>query len=176
MRLFIAIPVPEQVKDALLKAQEQMMGSARLTPAKEFHLTLKFLGETEEKDLEEVKNRLEQVKVEKFDAFLNGIGVFPDEKMIRVVWAGVEPHEKITALQKEIENSLRGLFPEDSRFHPHITLARAKPAMDSSVFAEQLRKIEIAKTAFPVGSFSLIRSTLTPAGPVYATVKTFGRA
>lgn len=172
MRLFIAFDTDDEVKKELSAVQKKLRHS-KLNLTKEFHLTLKFLGEVEEESLAEIKQRLKKVSFEKFEAQLSNIGVFPSEDYINVVWIGLEPKEKITELQKKIEDSLEGLFPKDNRFHPHITLARVKFIEDKKQFKDNLKNIKVEKIKFSVAKFSLMKSTLTSEGPVYKVLEEF---
>ncbi|MBU4284575.1 MAG: RNA 2',3'-cyclic phosphodiesterase, partial [Nanoarchaeota archaeon] len=78
MRVFIAIEMPEEIKKILLDAQKQInTEKAKVRPAKAFHLTLKFLGEVEEKKAEEIKSALNEISFKQFKTALTEIGVFP---------------------------------------------------------------------------------------------------
>ena len=174
MRLFIAIELPEQVKEYLTNVQKQITGFKGKSVSKgQMHLTLKFLGEVPENKLELIKEKLKEVKVEKIDCFTTNIGFFPSENYIRVVWIGLEPKEEIIELQKEIDNELKELFSKDKRFHPHLTLARVKFVEDKEKFKENIKKIKLEKKEFSVDCFKLIKSTLTSDGPVYEVVRVF---
>lgn len=168
MRLFVAFDVSEEAKEELRRLQSELEKTdAKLNPVKEVHLTLKFLGEVEEDKIEEIKNRLKEIKSGKFTAQLSNTGVFPSENFVRVVWIGLEPKDRINALQQKIEQSLGGLFPKDERFHPHVTLARVKFVKDKKGFIETIKKLRPEKISFEVDSFKLVKSTLTGEGPVY---------
>ena len=65
------------------------------------------------------------------------------------------------------------MFPRDTRFHPHLTLARIKFVKDKQDFMDKLNKIPVKELEFSVKSFKLIKSTLTPEGPVYEDVAEF---
>ncbi|GAF84965.1 unnamed protein product [marine sediment metagenome] len=175
MRLFIAIELPAELKEYLKKLQNQLGGSdsAKMSLVKEFHLTLKFLGDVSEEKLDGIKSRLAAVEFSAFSALLDEIGVFPDEKRPRVVWAGLEPKEKIIELQQKVEEALKGLFPKDERFHPHLTLARVKFVKDKKEFSDKLKAISVDKKEFNISSLKLIKSTLTPEGPVYEELGSF---
>jgi len=173
MRLFIAFDVSEEVKDYLIDLQKHLPEDSKINLVKEFHLTLKFLGDVDDDKVDTIKALLSNINFTQFTAKTAGIGVFPDEKMIRVVWIGLEPKDNIVALQKEIENSLSDLFPKDTRFHPHLTLARVKFVKDKKDFLEKLKKIPAKEFEFSVKSFKLIKSELTPEGPVYEDVAEF---
>lgn len=174
MRLFIAIELPAEVKAHLAELQKKIDGHfSQLTLAKEVHLTLKFLGDVNEQKIAEIKQKLGKVDFGSFNAWLGKTGVFPGESYIRVVWIGVEPANSIIALQQKIEKSLAGLFETDTRFTPHLTLARVKFVKDKKAFVENLKKLEAEKKEFAVDSFKLIKSTLTPKGPVYEDIAEF---
>jgi len=176
MRVFIAVEMPEEIKKILLDAQKQInTKEARIRPAKAFHLTLKFLGEVEEKKIENIKSALKTIKFKKFDTALTEIGVFPNENYIRVVWIGLNDSEnKITSLQKEVDSKIEKLgFKKDTRFHPHLTLARVKFVEDKQGFIKNLKEIKIEKKAFQITEFKLIKSILTPEGPVYEDISVF---
>ena len=173
MRLFIAFDVSEEVKNYLVDLQKQLPKDAKLNPVKEFHLTLKFLGDMDDSKVDNIKALLSNVDFTQFTAKTSSLGIFPDEKTIRVVWVGLEPKDKITAFQKEIESALADLFPKDTRFHPHLTLARVKFVKDKKDFIDKIKKISIKEIEFPVNSFKLIKSNLTPEGSVYEDVAEF---
>ncbi len=169
MRLFIAFDVAEEVREHILKLQKQLTG-AKLTLAKNFHLTLKFLGEVTPTQLDQIKKKLANVKFRPFAAKLGGTGTFPSDKMIRVVWAEITPHDTISELQKQIDDALHGMFPKEKQFTPHLTIARVKMVEDKEQFAEQIKKLKVEPISFEVKEFKLIESTLTPEGPKYRDV------
>ncbi len=173
MRIFIAFDVSEEVKNCLIELQKLLPKGSKLNLVKEFHQTLKFLGDVDEDKIDKIKASLTNVNFTKFTAKTDGIGVFPDEKMIRVVWIGLEPKESINALQQEIESALLDMFPKDTRFRPHLTLARVKFVKDKKDFIDKIKKITIKEIKFPINSFKLIKSTLTPEGSVYEDVAEF---
>ena len=176
MRAFIAFEMPEEIKKILLDAQKQInTEKAKIRSAKAFHLTLKFLGEVEDKKIEGIKSALNGIKFKKFNTILTEIGVFPNESYIRVVWIGLNDSEnKITSLQKEVDSKIEKLgFKKDTRFHPHLTLARVKFVEDKQGFIKNLKEIKIEKKAFQITEFKLIKSILTPEGPVYEDISVF---
>ena len=173
MRLFIAFDVSEDAKSVLRDIQQKIKskGSALV---KEFHLTLKFLGEVEEKKVEEITTELSKIKFDGFDASLSGAGVFPSRSNIRVVWIGLEPRDKICALQKMIDDATKKLgIAMDKDFVPHLTLARIKFLDNKQEFLNAFDAVKAPKISFPVYSFKLIKSTLTPQGPVYEVLNKF---
>ena len=174
MRLFIALDFNE-FKDYFINIQDQIDKElAKVNFTSTFHLTLKFLGEVAEDKLPIIKKSLKKIKFEPFSIYLDKIGFFPNENYIRVVWIGLKPVDKINELQQKIDDSLISIFPKDKRFHPHITLCRIKFIKDKSKFIENLKNIEIEEKKTDIDKFKLIKSTLTPKGPVYEDLGVFG--
>ncbi|PIN86098.1 RNA 2',3'-cyclic phosphodiesterase [Candidatus Woesearchaeota archaeon CG10_big_fil_rev_8_21_14_0_10_44_13] len=174
MRLFMAFDVSEEAENELKRQQAALKKTdPGLGFTREFHLTLKFLGEVDEKLVGELKSRLSRIKFDAFTANLSDAGVFPSEDYIRAAWIGLEPKEKINALQQQIEGSLEGMFQKEERFHPHLTLARVKFIKDKKALIGGLKRMDVKKVNFRVDSFKLIKSTLAPGGPVYEVLEEF---
>ena len=173
MRTFIALNVSEEIKHHLLEVQETIFScqkqNFKASKAKEFHLTLKFLGEVNEKELDKIKSALQKVRFDKFELKLSGIGCFPSSSNIRVIWAGLLPDAEIKSLQKKIDDATSSIKC-DNNFHPHITLFRVKHVNDKDALKLALSKIKVKEILFSVDSFYLYKSTLTPCGPVYVVV------
>lgn len=172
MRLFIAIDFNE-LKDYFAHLQNLLPKNAKLSYTKAFHLTLKFLGEVQPNNADGIINILKNVKFRNFHVFLDGVGIFPSENYIRVVWVGLEPEDKILELQRNIDGSLRALFKKERDFKAHITLARVKYPEDKKLFIEQLKKIKVENKEIEVKQFKLIKSTLNPKGPIYGDLAVF---
>lgn len=171
MRVFVAVDLPEDVKNELVNAQKQLSqaaaAAARMSLVKDFHLTLKFLGEITPAKVDVVKSCLGKVKFKGFAAAVAGIGVFPSENYIRVVWTGIEPEDGFVRLQKLVDDALEKEFKKEKGFKPHLTLARVKFVSDKESFLKQLRLVEVKKIGFSVTDFKLKRSTLSNKGAVY---------
>ncbi len=172
MRLFIAIDFNE-LKDYFIELQKLLPLNAKLSLTKEFHLTLKFLGEVQPNNVEKIISALKNVKFHKFEVFLDSIGIFPTENYIRVVWVGLNPEEKVIELQNHIEKSLEKIFRKEKDFKAHITLARVKEPEDKKSFVEHVKKIKVESKKIGVKDFRVIKSTLTSKGPVYEDLAVF---
>ena len=172
MRLFIAMDF-NGLKDYFIELQNSLPKNAKLSLAKYFHLTLKFLGEVQPNKADKIINILKNIKFEKIDVFLGSIGIFPTENYIRVVWVGLEPEDKILELQKQIDDSLKHLLKKEKDFKAHITLARVKYPEDKKSFVEQINKIKVESKKIEIKDFRLIKSTLTPKGPIYEDLEVF---
>lgn len=156
----MAIELPKHVKDQVEEFKKWVRGRVKFVEKENLHLTLRFLGEV---DPNQVIKALEDVEFEPFTVKLEGVGFFPNEKFVRVVWIGVgKGSEEIERLHEEVEKRLG----KDERFVPHVTVARAKGRV------EVLKK-EFSSDEFEVGSFSLFKSTLTPKGPIYEVIASF---
>ena len=174
MRCFVAVDIPEDVKNALKTVQSDLRKSdMKGSFTKDFHLTLKFLGELTQEKVEFVKKSLSSVKFRKFATGLNAVGVFPGETYIRVVWVGLTPDDEVIKLQKSVDEELQKDFKKEKQFKAHLTLARVKYVADKERFMKQLKSIHIEKKDFTVNEFKLKRSTLTAEGPVYEDLEVY---
>lgn len=178
MRLFIAIEIPEDIKEYLIGVQEKIsneLAKVKWVSKPQMHLTLKFLGEVQPNTAEELKKELKKIKFEHFSVNLDSIGVFPGEDYIRVVWVGLKPEEKIIELQNDIDENLKNLFKKEKNFKPHITLGRIKfiEGKNKTKFIETTKNIKVEGKKIVIADFRLIKSTLTPNGPVYEDVGVF---
>ena len=173
MRLFIALDF-STLKDYLTEVQNSIKDLAKMTLPKDFHLTLKFLGEVPEDKISKIKETLNNISFNKFSVELDNAGFFPSESYIRVVWVGIKPIDKVNELQKLIDNSLSQIFSKDSRFHLHITIARVKFIKDKKQFIETIKSIKLENKKIDINDFRLIKSTLTPDGPIYKDLDVLG--
>lgn len=173
MRLFIAVDFNE-LNGYFAELQKLLPKNARLSLTKTFHLTLKFLGEVQPDTAEKVIEILKKIKFGPFSVFLDSIGIFPTENYIRVVWVGLKPEDRILELQSRIDESLKPLFKKEKEFKAHITLSRVKYPEDKEGFVEQIKKIKVENKKIDVKNFRLVKSTLTPKGPVYEELAVFG--
>lgn len=178
MRLFIAFELPENIVSELKKAQHTLVEKYRkeLKPVSSFHLTLKFLGDVD--DPENIMTALSQIKFNRFRTRLSALGFFPDEDYIKVVWAGLQPDNKIKDLQKQVDEAASFVETEKKGrqdFHAHVTLARVRflKDPDKKDFVKLVRSQKIPELEFEVSSFKLIKSELTPEGPVYEDLAEF---
>ena len=171
MRCFIAVDIPEDIKDKLRKIDfdERIVA---ITKPSDYHLTLKFLGEISESKLKRVKKELPKIRFKPFRLKLNKIEFFPKGmNFIRVVWIGVTPKRKIINLKENIDDALISLFEREKRFEPHITLGRVKTVRNKNKFME-IFDLKIERD-FKVNSFKLIKSELTENGVMYETLEEY---
>jgi 2'-5' RNA ligase len=170
-RLFVAVELPEAVKDQLVKLRADIRGASWVKPTG-YHLTLRFLGDgIEAEQLETIKDALADVRGQPHCKRLTGVGRFPPNAKCaaRVLWVGVSA-PALNALYRQVESAITGagFEPEDRDFHPHITLARLKsfkPEPKVDRFLEQHQRFSTPE--IPVTEFILFSSQLTPQGSIY---------
>lgn len=176
MRSFLAINLPRDLKEEIGKLVSGLNypGIKKVSP-ENFHITMRFLGEIDDRQAEAIKKKLGEIEAEKFKVSLDKICFFPNENRMRVIWIGVkEGQDKIINLQKEIDLRLEELgFPkEQNEFKPHLTIARIKFIKDKKRILEDAGCIKIEKS-FTAESFDLMQSILDRSGPEYSIVSRF---
>jgi len=180
MRLFVALEIPGEIRDALALVLKELRGFAPLAKwvrAENLHVTLKFLGETESDKVSAIANALGSIRSEQpITLEFRGLGFFPNEKRPRVFWVGMESSPNLKILAEEIDQRLHRLgFPlEDRPFTPHLTLARLNPPglppkLGYAVAENSSRNFGF----FTTREFHLIESKLKPTGAEYTTLQTF---
>lgn len=170
MRTFISVDLPEEIRKEVKKIQDNLPEfNGKKAELENLHLTLKFLGEISDDKVEEVKEKLRKIQIEKFPATIDRIGVFSD-KFVKIIWLHIDGFEK---LQKEIDNKLKGLFPSEKRFMSHLTIARVKSIKDKKEFLVKLKRIKIPKMKFIIDNFKLKKSTLTSEAPIYEDIEIY---
>ena len=180
IRSFLAIELPETVRDKIGKVQGDLKSShadVRWVSPEKIHLTLKFFGNIEEARIEPIIKAIENPvrNVTAVSLKVAGIGAFPRWKDPRVIWMGLSDEKGILIhLQKEVETELAkiGFDPEERVFQPHLTLGR----MSSSRGREELiQRMERYRTEefgnFRVERLILFKSDLRPTGPIYTPLR-----
>jgi 2'-5' RNA ligase len=143
MRLFVALDLPWEVKEDLSELSCNIPG-ARWVPTDNFHLTLRFIGEANRLQAEEIDLALASLRGRSFSFSLCGLGWFEKNGRANTLYAGVERNQDLARLQAKVETALHrvGLPPDRRRFTPHVTLARmdvpVTPALTSFVLANNL--------------------------------------
>ena len=167
MRVFISVEVPEEIREKAARLAEELPKDAvRPVKPENMHLTLRFVGEIPKDAVDRVKKKLGEVKFSPFVAKFRGVGVFPSENYVRVVWVGVES-EELLSLASEVKNAMKG-EKGDERFSAHLTIARVKRKIDARGFLEKHRNDEFGE--FEIKSFELMQSKLQPGKPPEYTI------
>lgn len=176
LRTFIAIDLNSEVRNRLKSVQELLEksgGDIRWVKPERAHLTLKFLGDTTPDQVEEIRGTLTSIAsaTDDFEVVFGSVGVFGPKKRPRILWVGVQKGlEQLRGLQKAIDRNLKkiGFVPETKEYSPHLTLGRFKSNKNAGALSEFMEK-HPQKDCGRLKAYAvhLIKSTLTPAGPVY---------
>ena len=166
-RLFSGIEIPEQIRGHLSMLRAGLNGARWIDP-ENYHITLRFLGDVDDRTAQEFADSLSVIRAEAFEIRLNNLGSFGGRKP-RAVWAGTAPSEALLRLQKAHERAARhsGLAPEARNFKPHVTLARLRGFSASAVAGFLEQNGGFASTPFTVARFVLFSSRASQGGGPY---------
>ena len=182
MRAFIAIELPEAIKDRLADAGASLRQAgikASWIKTGNMHLTLRFLADISEQDILRLSERLrvEYEGTESFTLNVEGLGAFPNLRRPSVIWAGLSPLEgPLSQVQEVAESAAReiGLEPDKKKFHPHLTLARIRDRRKAGDVAAEVERLDgFSGGEITVSSVSLFSSKLRPDGPLHTKIEEF---
>ncbi len=168
MRLFIALALPDDIKERLAGLQRGVK-EARWVKPENLHLTLRFLGELDGHQAHDVDAALTSLGGEAFSMRLAGLDGFGEGRKLRALWVGAEDPEPVKRLQAKVERAVQqaGIAPNGRKFIPHVTLARFKrapsPDLSSYLQSHSLFRSE----PFAVTEFVLFSSFLAREGSIY---------
>lgn len=155
-RLFIGLELTQMHKENLAEMDKRLrmfLKEGTIVSKDDFHLTLKFLGDTKVDRIPVIEEAMKNVseKVQLFLTEISGLGEFGQGSK-KMVWVGIKHKEKIAKLYELIEEELQALFFEKSEFPfvPHITLAK------DSTFIETIESIEDLKAKLTFGKLPLL--------------------
>ena len=179
LRSFIAFDVEDsEIVRRLTEAQMEIAKTGadlKLVEPKNIHITVRFLGNISPGMVNKIYGAMENVSFKPFQVEIKGLGAFPNLRFPRVVWAGIRKGaEELRNIFEQLEPQLRklGFQPDPKGFSPHITIARVKTGRNKAELARTLK--ELAEKEFGVMIAKCLRlkkSTLTPRGPIYTTLK-----
>lgn len=169
-RLFVGLRPPREIRAALIDTLHGI-DNARWQDDGQLHLTLRFVGEVESHRADDLAEALGRIAFEAFDLAIASVGIFKRKSVARTLWAGIEPSEPLTRLQRKVERCCQsiGLPAETRRFQPHVTLARLNSASGSPA-PWLTRNGGLKLGPWPVRQFVLFESTLHPEGSRYDPV------
>ncbi len=176
-RLFVALVPPAVVREEIAALATPLAG-VNWTPADNVHLTLRFIGETDEAQQARFEEALAHVRVEPFILPVGEVGMFPTRGPAKVLWAGVgNGHTRLHQLRKQVDEALLSV---DSRilmpgFHPHFTVGRVGYEYELKQLTRFLEEnAGFEAPPFRVAEFALLRSELAPGRPpVYRSMRSF---
>jgi len=179
LRTFIAVDIPpgiqKNIQHNVDNLRRSIGNSIRWIPVHNIHLTLKFIGDVSQENVDILKEMLhaEADSCTAFDFTIGGLGSFPNSKRARVLFIGIQAPAELEALQRGIESAAARLgYESDPRpFSPHLTIGRVRDHVSASD-QQKIRqildetKIDSLGTA-RVDSVHLYKSELKPGGSVY---------
>jgi 2'-5' RNA ligase len=168
-RLFLALTLPEPVRDALLPLPKKVSGLA-WTPPEQWHVTLRFLGDVPADRMETLIQRLGMIRVEPFILPVEGVGTFPPNRPPRVLWVGIgSGHPRLFQLRQRVDDAVlaAGIDADLRSFHPHVTLARCNEDAGAGLQQWLHSHRDFAAPPFRVDAFDLYASDLRPSGAVH---------
>jgi len=183
MRTFIAIELPDQIKDKLAELQALLKKSGadvKWVKPDNIHLTLKFLGEIDEEKAIKVAEIMEDTArgAQQFQINLSSCGAFPKIEFPRVIWVAIDPGDlEAKALSKDLEEKIEklGIPKEERPFSAHITIGRVRSLLNKDKLIKALKEAESyfggKNIGFGVTKITLFKSALGPSGPSYAALK-----
>lgn len=171
-RTFIAIDIPEEIKDHIQRYQIGLP-KAKWVRKENLHLTLLFLGEINLQDFEFLRQILNKVEKKKFSMYLKQPNVF--FKKQKILWLKAEPNNEIVDLKNKIYSllSIHGFFKiypiknKNQEFVPHITIARMDVVDTKKLNDYLLTFSDFVSDEFEVNTFILYSSKLLKDGPIY---------
>lgn len=168
VRLFVGLSLPDGVIARLAMLCAGVPGAHWVAP-QNMHITLRFIGEVEVPQAEEIDHLLAGIGAAPLSLELGGLGTFGEGAKARALWVGVAPSPGLAHLQAKVESACvrAGLAPEGRKFTPHVTLARLSRAhpvrLQSFIEGNNL----FTAGPFSVHQFTLFESRLGKGGAVY---------
>ena len=179
-RIFVAVDISEAArKRASEYVDELRSGFPRLPISwvrpEKLHLTLRFIGDCGERELETIRDVVEEIAAESqpFHLSITGTGVFPSEHRARVLWLGVGGEVDAMSRVKDLfEDAYKraGLLGKRPSLTPHLTIARVKDASRCRDLIEKHLATQFEPVEFEVSEFVIYESELRPTGSVYSVV------
>jgi 2'-5' RNA ligase len=166
-RLFTGLAVPPEIT-AALSMQRGGLPGARWVDPENYHITLRFIGDVDDRMANEVALMLDRVQRRGFTVQIEGLSAFGGRKP-RAVVATVAPTPALTELQAEHERIMQriGLEPEGRKYTPHVTLARLRDSSSRQVADYLATRGPFRSAPFPVGQFVLYSARASVGGGPY---------
>ena len=176
-RLFVALPVPEEIADDLVTLQSGVP-DARWQPPENFHVTLCFAGEVQGGAMRDFEEELSDISGPPFLIAIAGVEQFSSGKQPRALVARVEKSDRLDWLQQKVSTVARncGIEVERRKFRPHVTLARFGNGAETG---HHLAQFMASHSTFKAGPwiadhFALYSSRSGRSGSIYTEEAAYG--
>jgi len=166
-RLFTGLEIPKEVQQALSLLRGGLPGARWIDP-ENYHITLRFIGDIDDRLAHEIASLLDGVQRRSFEVRFSGVTSFGGNKP-RAIVLSVEPIQPLIELQSELERLMQrlGLEPEGRKFTPHVTLARLRNTSSREVAEYLSARGPLFGAAFHVSRFVLFSSRASVGGGPY---------
>lgn len=181
MRLFVALKTPHDARGKIAVVRDALRATradVHWEPDPKLHCTLKFLGDTDERQVPEIWVAIESVAapLTAFPVTYRTVGAFPTRRNPRVVWVGMnDPEGILVRLQHDLDHALGslGIAEDDRPFHPHVTIGRVRGQKNLRNLITTAETITFESVPARIDEVDLVRSELRPGGSVYTILKSF---
>lgn len=181
VRTFIALELPGEVLDQLSGLQEELKGTAtgRVSWARPelMHLTIRFLGDIEERQVESITEAIERAVegLESFELSTTGLGAFPNLHRPKILWIGIADSCQLKAISDRINSELKaiGIKAETKEFRPHLTICRLRERGHIKGLARAAEATATSSKPFEVKEIILFKSEVGGKSPVHTALKRF---
>lgn len=178
IRAFLSINIENHdLLAGLKRLQDQLDKDAaklKLVEENNIHFTLRFFGDVSYSHVEKIENCLDSVHFDEFTTDVYGVGAFPTNRKPRVIWVGLRENEKLMVeLKSQIDECLKTIGHKRERraYTPHATIARVRRVYDRDRLGMNLDSLSETEIGMmTVNEFTLMKSTLTPSGPIYDVI------
>lgn len=171
-RLFVALRPPPPIRAALLSVMDGVAG-ARWQDDEQLHVTVRFLGEVDRHQADDVAAALAAVRATPPAVRIDGVGTFDTRGHVDTLWARITPAEPLAALHRKVNQALAraGIAPDPRRYLPHVTLARFGRRASTEGLPQWIdRHAALATRQFTMDHVLLFESRLDPEGARYEAV------
>jgi 2'-5' RNA ligase len=179
-RIFVAVDISDEARRKVSEYIETLrkeFKDVRVSwdRAEKLHLTLKFLGDTNEKQLEDLKKNVENIasEITNFKLQISNTGLFPNVRNPRVLWLGIKGDvndlQKINAVL-EIECEKIGFAKEIRIYKPHLTIGRIREPKKAKSLAIKHLENKFEPIEFEVSEIVIYESKLQSNGSIYSVV------
>jgi len=178
IRCFIAVNLPVELKMAIgnvIAPLKKSGADVKWVNVENIHLTLKFLGNTDESLIPDITETLSK-KLSHYKAFyitIAGVGCFPSEKRPKVIWIGMEDSAVLRNIWNDVDTTLSGFgfLPEGRSYSPHLTVGRVRSMKKVNELMNLF--VDFRNSDFgriEVSAIHIMKSELKPAGAEYTSL------
>ena len=173
IRLFAAIPIPEEISADLYELRRPLPGARWVEPS-DYHLTLCFIGDIDNRQASEFADELGRIEMRPFPLQISSLDVFGGNDP-HVLWAGLTPSEPLLDLHRSVKRATRsvGLKPDSKPFKPHVTLARLRHSPSAAIERLIGENVAYRSTDFTVDHFALYSAKPRTGGGPYVIEERF---